>query len=361
MDALRHNVAVLRTLLPPGCELMPAVKANAYGHGAVPIAQELNRLGIHAFCVATVQEGVELRQNRILGKILILGYTHPRDFSLLSQYDLSQTVVDWEYGQCLNRAGFHIRVHIGVDTGMHRIGEPYANMDEISKLFQMENLRVEGVFSHLCADDTDSATDKAFTIRQGASFWNLIGALRHLGYSVPKAHLLGSYGLLNYPQLGGDYSRVGIALYGVLSTYEDWKRCNVDLQPVLSLKARVVSVRSVVAGEGAGYGLDFLAGKDCRLAALSIGYADGLPRALSCGVGSVLIHGQKAPVAGRICMDQTLIDVSGIPSVKQGDLATIIGTDREQRISIYEIAKQSGTITNEVLSRLGNRLEIIIK
>ena len=355
--ALQHNVEVLRSLLPPGCELMPAVKANAYGHGAVPISKELNRLGIRAFCVAAVQEGVELRQSGISGVILILGYTHPEDFPLLARYELTQTVVDCKYGESLNHAGFPICVHIGVDTGMHRLGEPCTDIDEIGKLFQMENLRVEGMFSHLCADDTDHAADKAFTRRQGEEFWNLVGELRRRGYPIPKAHLLSSYGLLNYPELGGDYARVGIALYGVLSTRADRQRCNVDLWPVLSLKARIASVRQVKAGDGVGYGLAFHAKQNSKIATLAIGYADGLPRALSCGVGNVLINGYKAPIVGRICMDQTLVDVSDIADATSGQIATIIGAFKNQTISIYDVAQQTDTITNETLSRLGTRLE----
>lgn len=356
MDALRHNAEVLRALLPPDCELMPAVKANAYGHGAVLIAKALNRLGVRAFCAATAQEGAELRQVGIPGVILILGYTHPRDFPLLAHFNLTQTVVDCEYGKALNRAGTPIRVHIGVDTGMHRLGEPCGNVEGIRKLFQLENLRVDGIFTHLCADDAENAADRAFTLRQGKAFWNLAAQLRSRGCDIPKAHLLSSYGLLKYPGLGGNYARVGIALYGVLSTRDDRRRCGLGLRPVLSLKARISAVRALKRGEGADYGLAFHAKRDSRIAALSIGYADGLPRALSCGVGGVLVNGCTAPIVGRVCMDQTLIDVTGIPDVHAGDAAVLIGTADGRTISAYDLAEETGTITNEVLSRLGPRL-----
>lgn len=359
MDALRHNVAVLRALLPPGCELMPAVKADAYGHGAALIAGELNKLGIHAFCVAAASEGVALRQHGIQGVILILGYTHPEQFPLLAQYDLTQTVVDYDYAKLLNTFGRPVRVHIGVDTGMRRLGEPCGDVDRICEMFRMENLRVDGVFSHLCADDTQSAADRAFTLLQGEAFRNLVGELRRRGCVCPKAHILSSYGLLNYPELGGDYARVGIALYGVLSTRADARRCKADLRPVLSLKARIASVRELPMGAGAGYGLAFRAERDSRIAALSIGYADGLPRALSCGAGSVLICGRRAPIAGRICMDQALVDVTDIPEVRAGEPAVVIGASGGEVISAYDLAGQTNTITNEVLSRLGARLERI--
>lgn len=356
MDALRHNVAALRALLPPGCELMPAVKADAYGHGAALIAGELSQLGIRAFCVAAVSEGVALRRQGIQGAILILGYTHPEQFPLLAQYDLTQTVVDYDYAKVLNSYGRPVRVHIGVDTGMRRLGEPCGDISRICEMFRMENLRVEGIFSHLCADDTENADDRAFTLRQGEAFWKLVGELRRHGCVCPKAHILSSYGLLNYPELGGDYARAGIALYGVLSTRADGQRCKADLRPVLSLKTRITSVRELRRG-GAGYGLAFRAARDSRIAALSIGYADGLPRALSCGAGSVLINGLKAPIAGRICMDQTLVDVTDIPDVRAGETATVIGTSGSESVSAYDLAEQTNTITNEVLSRLGARLE----
>lgn len=356
-DALRRNVETLRTLLPDGCELMPAVKANAYGHGAVMISRELNRLGVKAFCVASAAEGVGLRQNGVRGEILVLGYTHPEQFPLLRRYRLTQTVVDFHYAEVLNRYGKKIKVHIAIDTGMHRLGERCENIDDICKIFRFCNLKVEGIYTHLCADDTMSPEDRAFTLAQGRAFYHVVSQLKDRGFAPPKAHLLASYGVLNYPQLGGDYARVGIALYGVLSTRADAERCAVPLCPVLSVKARVAAVKDLFKGEAAGYGLQFVAPHNSRVAVLAIGYADGLPRALSCGVGKVLINGCEAPIIGRICMDQTLVDVSGIPGVKTGDVAVIIGRSGGSEITACDLAEQAGTISNEILSRLGERLE----
>ncbi len=357
MDNLRHNVAVLRALLPPGCELMPAVKADAYGHGAVTIARELNKLGVRAFCVATAEEGAALRRRHIRGLILILGYTPPGQADLLRRYDLTQTVVDFEYAQRLNACGHPLRVHIGIDTGMHRLGERCENLERLCGMFRMKNLRVEGVFTHLCADATDDAEGKAFTAGQAAAFHRAVSQLRGQGFPCPKTHILSSYGLLNYPELGGDYARIGIALYGMLSTRADSERCRAALRPVLSVRARISSVRELHRGERAGYGLAYSAEGERRIAALTIGYADGLPRALSCGVGGVLINGRRAPIIGRICMDQTLVDVTGIPAIRAGDTATVIGADGSQIITACDIAEQTGTIANEILSRLGMRLE----
>lgn len=356
MDALAKNVRFLQSKLPAGSALMPAVKADAYGHGAVLIARALNHLGIAHFCVACADEGVELRQNGIKGEILILGYTHPDAFFLLDKYRLTQTVVDYEYANQLNSYGRKLHVHVGIDTGMHRLGTRSENIDEIIKIYDMKNLKIDGMFSHMAASDSLFPKAKAFTKVQSDRFRETIDRIQANGYDIPKTHLQASYGLLNYPELGGDYARVGIALYGVLSTKEDTDKYANLLTPVLSLKARVASVRTLHKNEAAGYGMAFTASKETKIATLSIGYADGLPRSLSNGTGYVLINGCKARIAGRICMDQTIIDVTDIPYVSSGDIATIIGTSGNEVIGVTDIAEQTHSITNEVLSRLGSRL-----
>ena len=357
--ALRYNVSVLEALLPDTCELMPAVKAEAYGHGAVLISKELNQLGIYSFCVATVAEGVELRRNKIKGEILILGYTYPEDFYLLHQYQLIQTVMDYEYAQTLNDYGKKLKVHIAVDTGMHRIGERCENIDEILDMFEMENLIIEGMFTHLSADDVMEPRDIEFTRSQIRNFYKVVDKLEAEGYPRPRLHLQSSYGMLNYPEVAESYARVGIALYGVLSTQKDTENCKLPLKPVLSLKTRVTTVRTVYPGEAVGYGMQYQVEEEKRIASLAIGYADGLPRSLSNGAGEVLICGCRAPIIGRVCMDQTIVDVTQIPEVTAGDIAVLIGTSGEEEISAADVAEQAGTITNEILSRMGSRLERI--
>ena len=355
--ALEENVSYLRSLLPEDCRLMPAVKANAYGHGAVLIARELNRLGIDAFCVACLQEGVQLRRAGVKGEILILGYTAPEDFPLLTRFRLTQTVVDYEYAQTLEQSGLKLHVHIGVDTGMHRLGIRCENIEEILTVFDMKNLTVDGMFTHLSACDSSESESRTFTECQIQAFYRVAEILEEQELPCPLLHLQSSYGLLNYPDLDADYVRVGIALYGVPSVGENDSFFGGHLSPVLSLKARVASVRNLCPGESAGYGLAFTAKEAARIAVLSIGYADGLPRELSCGRGNVLLHGVKAPIIGKICMDQTIVDVSGIPQVQAGDTAVLIGNMDGAEITAAETAAQCGTITNELLSRLGERLE----
>ena len=324
IENMKHNIEALRSLLPAGCVLMPAIKANAYGHGAVPMAKELNKMGVQAFCVASIAEAVQLRENGIAGEILILGYTHPSDFPLLIQYNLTQAVLDYEYAELLAAFGSEIKVHIAVDTGMHRVGVPAENLNEILAILKMKHLWVTGIYTHLCADDSLAEKDVVFTKKQAASFTCLKEQVIAAGYAV-KTHILGSYGLLNYPEIGGDYARIGIALYGVLSNRSDLAFCPVELRPVLSINARVMTVRNIQPGEHVGYGLAYTAESERKIASLSIGFADGLPRALSCGRGKVLIRGQEAPIVGRVCMDQTMVDVTDIENVKGGDTAVVIG------------------------------------
>ena len=362
LDALRHNVALLRKCVPDGCRLMPAVKANAYGHGAIPIARELNRLGIDCFCVACAAEGIELRKAGITGEILILGYTHPTEFPLLRRYRLTQTVTDYTYAEKIQQSGIRLHVHIAVDTGMHRLGIRCEDVEHIAAVYQMKNLLVDGIFTHLSACDSATPDCRAFTESQILAFRQVVKALSREGISCKGIHLLSSYGMVNYPAAAESYVRPGIALYGLFSTENDTRNLHESypLEPVLSLKARVASVRSLYAGESAGYGLAFTADHDMQIAVLSIGYADGLPRELSCGNGSVLIGGQRAPIVGRICMDQTLIDVSQLSDVKQGDTAVLIGVSGSEQITAGELAGKCHTIANELLSRLGSRLERIV-
>ena len=359
-NSLRENVRSLKSLLPPGCELMPVVKANAYGHGAVLISKELNRLGIRSFCTATVSEGIELRRGGIKGEILILGYTHPEQFPMLEKYSLTQSVIDLSYARLLNSYGGKIRVHIKIDTGMHRLGERAERTEAIRHIFRLDHLVIKGIFTHLCADETNAGPDRGYTLKQVHAFFAVLTDLKKHGCGFGKVHLLASYGLINYPEYAEDYVRIGIALYGVLSSRTDMEKCPVRLSPVLSVKARVAVIKDLYAGEAAGYGLQYVAENDRKIAVLSIGYADGIPRSLSCGNGQVLIHGAAAPVVGRICMDQMLADITDIPDVKTGDIAVIIGKSGQKEITAYDLAEESGTIANEVLSRLGGRLNRIL-
>lgn len=360
MANLRHNVKVLQKMLPAGCKIMAVVKANAYGHGAIPISLCLNRIGIDAFAVATIDEGVHLRKKGIKGEILILGYTPAARTSVLFHYRLSQTVVDVEHARELNRFGKPICVHIKVDTGMNRLGESYRHVSEIASIFDCKNLKVAGVFTHLCVSDSLEESDVTFTNQQIQNFYELLDKLRAKHIYIPPIHIQSSYGVLNYPELQCSYARIGITLYGVLSTLDANIKCSLDLRPVLALKSKIALVRTIAPGESVGYGRSFIAQKEMKIAVISIGYADGFPRSLSTERSHVLIGGCRVPIIGRICMDQLIADVTDIPDIKRGNVVTLIGKDGSEKITSEQVAFSAGTITNELLSRLSDtRLERI--
>ncbi len=225
----------------------------------------------------------------------------------------------------------------------------------------MENLKVCGIFTHLCCSDSRHPDDIAFTKRQINSFYGVADALRDSGVILPKLHIQSSYGLLNYPDLACDYVRAGIALYGVLSSPNDNTVLKLDLRPVFSLKSRVVMIREVAAGEDVGYGRSYTTGRDSRIAILPIGYGDGFPRNLSGGKSSVLINRYAAPVVGRICMDQLAVDITGAEDVSVGDIVTLVGAEGYEKLSAPAVADSSGSISNELLCRMGARLPVIAK
>ncbi|MBB6690967.1 serine racemase VanT catalytic subunit [Cohnella xylanilytica] len=358
LDYFAHNANVLRSRLPAGTELMAVVKADAYGHGSVRVAKRLYAEGVRSFAVAEIDEAIALRKGGVRGDILVLGYTPTHRLRELSRYRLTQTVVNAEDAERLQAAGKKLRVHVKIDTGMNRLGEPWERIERILSIYRQSRLQVSGTFSHLAAADGMKPGDIAFTRVQVVRFEEVVRQLRAAGIDPGKLHLQSSYGIVNYPELRYDLARPGIALYGLLSNERDKLRSGLDLRPVLSLKATVTRVNDVRAGEFVGYGRSFAALRDSRIATLSIGYADGIPRGLPERGGCVLVRGRRAPMVGKICMDQMTVDVTDIDDdVRQGDTVTLIGQDGEERITVEEVAGWAGTISNEIVSSLGARLD----
>ena len=354
LDALSDNVREIRSKLHPGCEFMAVVKADAYGHGAVEVSARLRREGVNALAVATVSEAVQLRQHRIDGDILVLGYTHPVYTNLLTDYDLIQLVVDEAHAKALNEEGQKLRVHLAVDTGMHRLGIAADNITELENIYNNTKLSVEGVASHLASSDSMDANDVDYTDMQIKRFFNTVNELKSKGYNTGKVHIQASYGMVNRPDLPCDYVRMGIAMYGVQSSNEAAIK-GYRLRPVLSLQARVAQVRGIDAGESVSYGRAFIAEKPIKLATISVGYADGIPRQAS-GKGMLCIaDGRRIPVIGRICMDLLMVDATDT-DLKQGDTVTIIGREGNTEIRCEDLAEAAGTITNDILCRLGSRV-----
>lgn len=373
--ALLHNLNLIKGYLHPDCKIMSVVKANAYGHGACIVANLLARNGIQNFAVATAEEGVELRKSGLPGQILVLGYTSPEKIVDLLHYDITQTIVSEEYadqliqqyrqssveGKLFPYGGTEKKlcVHIALDTGMHRVGINYNNIEAIARIYQHDALQVTGIFSHLCVADSNEPEQIEFTNRQIQLYYQTLEILRERGISVTGTHIQNSYACVNYTPQPCDYARPGLLTFGVRSNPQDYLAKSVDLWPVMSLRARVTSVREVAPGETVGYGRAYRADKQTKIASVSIGYADGIPRNLGEGKLRAIVRGTYVNQIGRICMDQLMLDVTKIPNVKIGDVVTFIGNDGNCSIRAEELAENSGTITNEILSRLGRRLENI--
>lgn len=356
---LIHNVTEIKKVIPRHTNIMAIVKANAYGHGIVEVSKILASIGICDFAVATLEEGILLRKNGIQGNILILGYTNFTDLQYVIEYDLIQTIIDYEYAKkvSLLNLSSKLKVHVKINTGMNRIGERYDHFDHIEAIFTNPSLDILGTYSHLCVADSDKANDIDFTWLQISHFDTCIQKIKEMGYHPGKIHLQSSYGIVNYPNLNYDYVRPGILMYGVHSSKNIKPKIELDLKPVLSLKARITSIRTIERGETVSYGRIFKADMPRKIASISIGYADGYPRNLFSKGALVLIDRKYVPIVGRICMDQLMIDITNISKVEVGDVVTLIDDDK---ISALEISDKIETITNELLCGLGSRLNRII-
>lgn len=357
LDHVDHNLKEIRGVVPRVAQIMAVVKADAYGHGSIRVAKRLYQAGVRSFAVAEIDEGIALRKKGIKGEILILGYTSSSRLKELRRFKLTQTVINADDGDRLQAFGKKIKVHIKINTGMNRLGESFMNEERIMSIYRHKNLQVMGTFSHLTSADSRHKEDDDFTRLQLDRFDSVAHHAAEKGCQLGLLHIQSSYGILNYSEQNYDLVRPGISLYGLLSDESDEVRSDVELRPVLSLKARVTLVKNVRAGDPIGYGSCYTPSRDSKIATVSIGYADGIPRELSTSGGCVIIRGQRAQIVGKICMDQMMVDATLIEGVCQGDIATLIGQDGQVSITAGEIAKRVGTITNEVVSALGSRLE----
>lgn len=360
LDALRHNAAQLQDALAPECQLIAVVKADAYGHGAAAVCRCLQKQGMRAYAVASLAEGIALRKKGLRGEILILGDTPPRQAPLLARWRLTQTLSGLPQAVALSQQGLRLRTHLALDTGMHRLGVFAQDLEAIEQIYRLPNLRIQGVFSHLCVCDSLKERDIAFTQWQLQQFYQAVNQIRKMGFDPGHIHIQASYGIWNLPAQPCSYARAGMALYGVQSQPGP-VQYPLQLQPVLALRARISVVQILQAGQRAGYGLEFCAERPTRLAVVGIGYADGLPRQLpQCG-GQVLIRGQRCPMVGKMCMDQLLVDVTQLQEASPGDVVTLLGCDGTQMIRAEEVAVSCGTIANEVLSRLNPLLPVVCR
>ena len=359
LENLEYNIKEIQKIISKKTKIMAVVKANAYGHGLVLISKKLNEIGIFNFAVSSLKEGIELRENGILGNILILGFTDYKNLEDVIKYDLIQTIIDYDYAKRIEKLDLSqkLKVHLKINTGMNRIGENYQNIEKIKEIFAIKNIEILGLFTHLSVSDSSNLEDINFTKRQINNFFQVVNGLKSIGYSNFSSHIQSSYGILNYPELNLDYVRIGIIMYGVHSEKNIKTKVNINLKPVLTLKAKISSIHELDVNESISYGRTYITTSKIKVATVSIGYADGYPRSLS-SKGIVLVNGKRRPILGRICMDQLIIDVTNM-SIQVGDIVTLIGEDQD--IKAEDVSYLANTISNELLSRLGNRLERIIK
>ena len=355
LGAMAHNYRALKALTPAGCGFLGLVKADAYGHGAVPVAQKLQELGADMLAVACLEEAAELRQAGVRAPILILGVTLPRYAGELLAWDAAQAVGDLETGRALSAAavaaGRTLTIHVKADTGMSRLGFlcDEAHLDhaaeEIAALCALPGLRAEGIFTHF--SDADGC--EAYTMRQFTRFLDLLDKLSARGVTFEIRHCAASAAMLNYPCTHLDMVRPGIALYGHYPAPGMEYTC--PLLPVMTLKTRVAAVRDLPAGTCVSYGRTATLARDSRLAVLPVGYGDGYFRLFSNGQ-PVAIRGKKAPVVGRVCMDLTMVDVTDIPGVIPGDEAVLYG----DAAPVEDGADRAGTIQYELLCDVSPRV-----
>lgn len=357
---LSKNIQTIKGYLPDNTKIMPVIKANGYGHGSVLIAKELIELGIVNLCVATISEAIELREQGIKCDILILGYTHPNEFKELISHNLVQTVVDFEHAKKLEAFGENIRVHIKLDIGMHRLGEISSNINQLLEILNMKHITIEGFFSHLWFTSSNQESVNKYIKQSVDLFYSTINRIKQESRLDFKTHVFCSNFVLEESAYYGDYVRVGSAIYGINCLDENFKQAKLMFYPILSLKARIVVIKEIDKGESVGYNSRYTATEKRKIATISIGYADGLPFSLSCGKGRVLVSGKVAPIIGEICMDQAVIDITGIMDVNIGDEITIIGKSGDNEITIYDVACKAKRPIKEILSGLGKRLDRIV-
>lgn len=352
LSAIAHNVQVTRKVLKPGTKICAVVKADAYGHGAVPVATAALAAGVNYLAVSMTQEALELREAGIMAPILILGTMTEEHEKALVDYNITQTVYDLAVAQELSAAALQenkvAKVHLAVDTGMNRIGcRPEEAADLAEAISKLPHVELEGMFSHFASADE---MDKSFAENQYRKFMEADRAIKDRGIQIPLVHIDNSAGITEMKHTECDMVRQGITLYGLWPS-DDVERC-LDLKPALSLKAEVVFVKDVPAGEKIGYGCTYETKAPMKVATIPLGYADGYSRALS-NRGYITIRGYKAPVVGRICMDQFMVDVTNVPGVHKGDEAVIFGPGG---VSLDQLAKWVGTIPYELMCLLSTRV-----
>ncbi|MCC6758567.1 MAG: alanine racemase [Candidatus Omnitrophica bacterium] len=351
LAALRHNFKLLKK---NSVEILPVIKADAYGHGMIEVASELNQLGVKIFGVSDVIEGMELRRSGFKNQILLLESPLPETVTDIVTCGLTPTVCTLELARALNEEAAgraqKLKIHIKVDTGMGRLGVWHEEaLDFIRLVASFPHLIIDGILTHFPLSDSDPR----FTKQQLKDFAALINSLGELKKKIRYIHAANSMGLAGYKNSILNLARPGLMLYGLYP--QENLRKTIKLKPVMSVKTRVIYVKELEKGRGVSYGHTYVAKKKMKVATLSVGYSDGYFRILS-NKSSVLIQGKRCPIIGNVTMDQIIVDVSKVKSVKIGDTAVVLGRDKKESISAEELARLAHTINYEIVCNLGNRL-----
>lgn len=356
---LDYNVKQIKEKVGPDKQIIGVIKADAYGHGAPMCAKILKENGVNTFAVATLQEAVALRKHDINDEIIILGLTPNLYVDTLVKYNLTPVICSLDNAKAISdeavRTGKTVESLLAVDTGMGRIGyladEIEELIPEIEKIVALPNIRIKGLFSHMSTAD---AEDKTFSHLQEEKFNKFYNGLKNNGIELEKKTLANSASIMEIPSVYFDAVRPGIILYGCYPSHEVLKE-NLSIKPVMSVKAAIVHLKEVPVGFSCGYGRKFIAKRPSKIATLALGYADGYPRPYSANA-KVIVNGILCPVAGNICMDQCMVDVTDVPDVKLGDEVVVMGTMGEHTILADDIADATGTINYEITCALGQRL-----
>jgi alanine racemase len=362
LNAIRHNIEIIRDRLPDQVEVMAIVKANAYGHGAVPVARESLNAGATYLGVAFLDEAIELRRAGIEAPILILGYTPLDCLHLAQSYEITCTFLDADYVSkalaSLSQDLPPLKVHIKIDSGMGRIGftDLPSLLDSCLKIADSPKCQLEGVFTHFATADEQ---DETYTLSQYEQFSYWLMELKRIGIEPEIVHMNNSAAAIRYPdwgsQLGKRLVRFGIGLYGLQPSRFIRDQFALDLQPALSLKSQIIQLKQVAPGTTISYGRTYATEGNGVIATIPIGYGDGYSRLLS-NRAEVLVRGRRARIVGRICMDQCMVDVTHIPGVQVGDEVVLIGKQGDEEITADELAERMGTINYEVVTILGKRI-----
>lgn len=356
LDSIYNNIEETRKIVNSDAKIMVIIKADGYGHGAIPIAKVLDPI-VDAYGIAIIEEGIELRECGVTKPLLILGVTPAPLYSKLIEYDIMPTIFSFESAKLLAdeaiKRGKTAKVHIAIDTGMSRIGFPinHESIDIIQKINGLNGIEINGCFSHFATADE---TDRTFTKEQLRRYQDFVEQLEKRGIQIPVKHISNSAGIIEYPEAHLDMVRSGISTYGLYPSNEV-NKAKLKLSPAMEIKSYVTYVKTLEPGVGISYGQTFVTERNTRVATVPVGYADGYPRALS-NQGYVLIRGKKAAILGRVCMDQFMVDVTDIPEVIEGDIVTLVGKDGDESISVEELAAMSHSFSYEFVCDIGKRV-----